>query len=78
MPGRAERETFLQIDQRFERVGAGRVLEHPEIGAIGLDRLADAAAERIQHDAAAESARIGFVADDEAVARQRDHRVLGH
>ena len=55
-----------------------RILEHPKIGAIGLDRLADAAAERIQHDAAAERARIGFVADDEAVARERDHRIVSH
>ena len=75
-PDRAEREAFLQVDQRFDRVGAGRIFEHPKIGAIGLERLADAAAERIQHDAAAESARVGLVADDEAVARERDDGIV--
>ena len=75
-PAGAEGEAFLQVDQRFDCVGAGRIFEHQEIGAIGLERLADAAAERVQHDAAAESARVGFVADDEAVARKSDDGIF--
>ncbi len=77
-PPRAEREVFLQIYQSLYRFGPGRILQHSQISSICLDRFADAAAERVQHDAAAQRARIGLVADDEAIAGQRDDRVLGH
>ena len=56
---------------------AGRArLQGAEIFEVSLERLAHAPPERIQHDAAAERAQAGLVADDEAIARQRDHRIV--
>ena len=58
--------------------GRERAFQRDEMLEVSLQGLAHAAPQRIQHDAAAERAPAGLVADDEAVAGERDHRLVQH
>ena len=70
------REGVLEIEQGFDRVGPHRAGQHRQPLAIQFAGPPVAAAQRIEHHAAAQCTAAGFIANHEAVAGQRHHRIL--
>ena len=75
---RGHSDALLQIDQCFDCRGRERTLESAEMFEVSFQGLPHAPPQRVEHDAAAERAPAGLVADDEAIARERDHRLVQH